>query len=113
MNVSELKPEVLLRFEFRLRNQKFIPALPGCYALTTFDGLILYVGLSEQLRVRFGQHRESKEKTAVTDLGRVFWFYHLEAELNEIHRIERAWLNQHLDLHGEFPILNKMSSPVR
>ena len=112
MRVDELTPAVVKRVQFTFRYQKRVPNEPGCYVLATFEGDVLYVGLSENLNRRFGQHRGHKKKCEVTTLGRAFWFYFLEQPEKEIHRVERAWLNHYRSLHGEFPILNGVASPV-
>jgi len=113
MNVDELLPTISNRIQFSLRYRKFAPNTPGCYVLTTFDGNVLYVGLTNNLYRRFSQHRDVKEKCDATTQGIAFWFYYLPAAEKEIHRIERGWLNQYQAVHGEFPILNKVSSPVK
>jgi excinuclease UvrABC nuclease subunit len=113
MKVSELVPKVGNRVQFSLKHRKFVPKDAGCYVLPTFEGDVLYVGLTDNLHRRFGQHRDVKEKCNPTTQGMAFWFYYLPSQAKEINRIERSWLNQHESLHGTFPILNKISSPVR
>ena len=112
MKVSELSPAVVERVQFTFRYQKQVPSEPGCYVLTTFDGDVLYVGLSDNLSRRFGQHRGADEKCEVTLLGRAVWFYFLEQPEKEIRRVERSWQNQYSSVHGDLPVLNKVASPV-
>lgn len=112
MNISELVPTVQNRLQFTYEFHKFAPSEAGCYVLTTFDGQVLYVGLTEDLKRRFGEHRDNKDKCALTIQGRASWFYYLVLDQKEIYRVERAWLNGHLDAHGVLPILNKINSPV-
>ena len=112
MRVSDLSPAVVDRVQFTFRYQKQVPSEPGCYVLTTFEGDVLYIGLSEDLGRRFGQHRGNDEKCDVTALGRAFWFYFLEQSEKEIRRLERSWLNQYASIHGELPVLNRVASPV-
>lgn len=113
MNVDQLVPKVSDRTQFNLKHRKFVPKQAGCYVLTTFDGVVLYAGLTDNLNRRFGEHRDTKEKRASTAHGLAFWFYYLASEIGEINRIERAWLNHHVSLHETLPILNKVASPVR
>jgi predicted GIY-YIG superfamily endonuclease len=80
--------------------------------LTAFDDEILYIGLTEDLHRRFFQHRDKQEKRAPTSKGVAFWFYYMVCHEQEIARIERSWLNQYQELHGELPPLNKIQSPV-
>lgn len=113
MKIQQLIPAVEKRFEFTLKFRKFVPQSIGCYVLTTFDGEILYIGLTDNLNRRFFEHRETKEKRTPTPNGKTFWFYCLTCEEKETFRIERTWLNQYLEVHGVLPVLNKIYSPVR
>lgn len=112
MNVTKLVPQPVERIQFHLRMKKHVPAKTGCYVLTTFDGLVLYVGLATSLANRFAQHCETKEKCDPTADGRAFWFYFLEVDSKELNRLERTWLNQFSAIHGRRPILNKVDSPM-
>ena len=113
MRVGELAPAIVKRVQFSLRYQKRVPNESGCYVLATFGGVVLYAGLSDKLRRRFGQHRGVEEKREVTSLGKAFWFYYLEKPEKETRRVERSWMNQYRSIHGERPVLNKVDSPVR
>lgn len=113
MKADELIPKVKERVQFSLKNRRSVPKEAGCYVLTTFNGEVLYVGLTDSLYRRFFEHRDTKEKRNPTKQGLAFWFYYLVIDKKEINRIERGWLNQHLSLHGTYPILNKVHSPVR
>ena len=112
MNVSELTPKPKIALLFRLSSFRQVPAIAGCYVLTTSGGLILYIGLSENLRVRFQQHLDNPEKTGTTEQGRAFLFHCLDCDNGNLNQLERSWLNQYVVKHGSRPILNKMDSPV-
>ena len=86
--------------------------MAGCYALTTFDGPILYIGLSVDLNARFQQHLGNPEKIMLTGNGKAFWFYFAGYNNENLNKLERTWLNQYQTEHGERPILNKIDSPV-
>jgi hypothetical protein len=110
MNIVELFPAPTHRQPFRMSHQKFVPSKPGCYVLTTFAEVVLYVGLAVDLRRRVGEHLESPDKTGETQLGRAVWFHWLEtAELN---KVERTWLNIHIQHEGHLPTLNSVYSPT-
>jgi hypothetical protein len=113
MNINLLIPKVDLRLQFSLGCHKFVPKEAGCYVLTTFDGTILYIGLTDNLYRRFSEHRNSKDKNHQTAHGTAFWFYYLICEESKINLIERTWLNSHATEAGLLPILNKVNSPVR
>lgn len=112
MKVDELKPLPPKRVRFTLAAQKTVPVASGCYVLAAFDGTVLYVGLATSLKIRFFQHRESKEKCSPTPDGKAFWFYFYECPLKEINMVERSWQQQHVVFHGRLPALNKCESPM-
>lgn len=78
--------------------------------LSTFEGDVLYVGLAVDLRHRINDHLDNPEKTNLTEKGRAVFFYWLETE--EINKVERTWLNIHIQHEGVMPVLNRIYSPV-
>jgi hypothetical protein len=78
--------------------------------LTTFEKLVLYVGLATNLRRRMNEHLDSPEKTRATEKGRSVLFHWLETP--DINKVERTWLNIHVQHEGAYPPLNKIYSPV-
>ena len=112
MNVSELNPEPTSKALFKLSSFKQVPKIGGCYVLTTFEGLILYIGLASNLYIRFQQHLDNPEKTDATGDGRAFWIFFTHYDEGNLNRLERTWLNHYVSHHGCLPILNKINSPV-
>lgn len=110
MKLSSLIPAPTKCEPFRRSRERFIPASSGCYVLTTFDQTVLYIGLSINLRRRMNEHLDNEEKTALTKQGRAVLFYWMESE--DTNKIERTWLNIHIQHEGVIPILNKVFSPV-
>ena len=110
MKVDALRPMPSHHEPFRRDCLRFVPAASGCYVLTTMDGVILYVGLTVNLRARMEQHLDTPAKRAVTPLGLARCFHWLET--NNLQPVERGWLNSHQALEGVWPILNKMASPL-
>lgn len=110
MNVSELVPRPQQHETFKRNRCRFVPERSGCYALTTFLGVVLYVGLASNLRQRMGQHLDSPEKTRETAKGRAVLFHWLETQA--INKVERTWLNIHIQHEGTLPELNKVYSPI-
>jgi hypothetical protein len=110
MNITALVPEPARREAFRRNRERFIPDKPGCYALTNFSKEVMYVGLAKNLRKRFTQHLDSEQKTAVTALGRAILFCWLETE--DINKVERTWMNIHIQHEGALPVLNSVYSPT-
>lgn len=110
MRLSILVPAPTQREPFRRSRERFVPASSGCYVLTTFDQTVLYIGLSNNLRRRMNEHLDNAEKTALTKQGRAAFFYWMESK--DVNKIERTWLNTHIQYEGVIPILNKVFSPV-
>ncbi len=112
MNVNRLAPKVVDRLYFNLSQWNHVPKSAGCYALTTIDGEILYLGLSKNLHRRFSEHRDTDAKRLPTQHGLATWFYYLLCDSKQLNRVERTWLNEHVTEHGTLPLLNKINSPV-
>lgn len=110
MNVSSLIPRPESCEPFRRDALNSIPAVAGCYVLTTAMGIILYVGLAVNLRNRMQQHLSSKAKTMPTSAGKAVLFWWVASDRNNA--LERGWLNQHKIQTGLLPILNCLDSPV-
>ena len=110
MNVADLVPFPPHVESFNRNRERFVPEASGCYALTTFSRVVLYVGLAKNLRTRMNNHLDSEAKTAVSPEGRATLFFWIES--NEIHKIERTWMNIHIQHEGQLPTLNSVYSPV-
>ena len=103
MNIGELNPEATYCQPFNRNKERFVPEVAGCYVLTTFEGMILYVGLTDNLRRRLNEHLDSAQKTGLTKFGRAALFHWLETA--DTYRVERTWLNTHSYTEGALPCL--------
>ena len=110
MRIEKLIPKVQGWEPFARSKAKFVPASPGCYVLSTFEGDVLYVGLAKDLRRRFNEHLENPEKKNPTEEGRATKFHWFETQ--DMQRVERTWINIHVDAEGRMPLLNKVYSPT-
>jgi hypothetical protein len=110
MNISELNPSPTHREPFEWSKERFVPETPGCYVLTTFEGAILYIGLTDNLRRRMNAHLDSPQKSGLTKNGRAIFFHWLETP--DTYKVERTWLNTHSYTEGSLPLLNRMNSPT-
>ena len=110
MKRVDLDPRPERREAFSLRREKFVPTTSGCYVLTTFSEEVLYVGLAKNLRQRMNDHLDNDEKRALTGNGRAIFFYWLERD--DIEKVERTWMNTHIQYESTLPILNKVFSPT-
>lgn len=110
MNVADLIPLPAGRDAFRRSRERFVPDRAGCYVITTFEGIILYIGLTVSLRRRMNDHLDTPAKVTATALGRGVWFHWLETR--DTNMLERTWLNMHLNAEGKLPPLNHLYSPT-
>ena len=110
MNLSHLIPQPTLFETFNKRRLIHIPDKPGCYVLCAFSRTVLYIGLSINLRRRMNDHLDDHEKTRETKNGRAVLFYWIEGL--ELNKVERTWLNIHIQHEGAMPPLNKIYSPT-
>ena len=110
MNVEKLDPPPDNKKPFRRSHQKFVPDRAGCYVLTTFADVVLYVGLAVDLRRRMGEHLDSPGKIEETAIGRAIWFHWREDD--QLNRLERTWMNIHIQSEGRLPVLNGVYSPT-
>jgi len=110
MKIDALSPLPIASEPFRWDRQKFVPSAAGCYVLTTFSGDILYVGLAIDIQRRMGQHLETPAKRAPTPQGRAVTFHWLLC--SDLEKVERTWMNIHIEHEGRLPYLNGAYSPV-
>lgn len=110
MTIDKLIPPPTNRENFKHSSLRFVPEAAGCYVLTTFDNVVLYIGQAVNLRRRMNDHLNDPRKTGLTAQGRAFFFYWLEYEV--IGTLERTWLNIHGEYEPRYPILNSIYSPV-
>src|SRR5947209_7742989 len=106
MNICELNPQPSHCETFQRNRDRFVPNAPGCYALTTFEKVVLYIGLTDNLRRRMNDHLDSSIKTRLTGSGRAFLFHWIET--SDTNKIERTWMNIHIQHEGALPVLNSL-----
>jgi excinuclease UvrABC nuclease subunit len=112
MKIDELDPLPTNKLLFKLSSYRSVPQESGCYVLTTFDGEVLYIGLTDNLYRRFHEHLDNPEKTSPTSAGKAIWFYFTCYDNANLQKLERTWLNQCSALYSNLPILNKVNSPI-
>jgi hypothetical protein len=110
MNISELIPQPTQCETFKRNRLRYIPETPGCYVLTTFTKVVLYIGLTSNLRRRMNEHLDNPGKTCEMEIGRAVLFFWIKCQ--EVNKIERTWLNIHIQHEGTLPKLNKIYSPT-
>jgi hypothetical protein len=110
MKTTALVPLPARQDSFRRSRERFIPSASGCYVLSTLDNDVLYVGLAKNLRRRFNQHLDNEQKTNVTPFGAAIFFHWFETD--DINKVERTWMNTHIEKEGTLPLLNSAYSPT-
>ena len=113
MRVERLSPSPDQRTRFAWSHHVTVPDQPGCYALVTYTGVVLYVGLATaSIRNRMGCHLETPVKRQGNHLGVPFWFHYILRAAAEVAPIERGWMNQAVLEDGQMPPFNRVYSPV-
>ena len=113
MKVQRLSPPPEHRTQFAWSHHVTVPELPGCYALVTYAGEVLYVGLATtSIRSRIETHLDTTSKRKGTKLGVPFWIHYLLRPAEEVRRIERGWINAAILEDGARPPLNLVDSPL-
>jgi hypothetical protein len=110
MNTRQLIPLPSHWNAFRRSKERFVPETSGCYVLSTFSGVVLYIGQATNLRRRMINHLDSPTKTASTEFGRATLFHWFEC--SDIATVERTWMNIHIQHEGALPLLNRAYAPV-
>ena len=110
MTIDKLVPVPTNRENFKYSSVRFVSEAGGCYVLTTFETVVLYIGQTVNIRRRMRDHLDDPRKTSLTPQGRAFFFYWLEYA--DIGKLERTWLNIHGEHEPRYPILNSVNSPV-
>jgi hypothetical protein len=113
MKVERLMPAPEHRTQFAWSHHVTVPEQPGCYALATYAGDVLYVGLATtSIRSRVGTHLDTRLKRQGTEIGVPFWVHYLVRPAADVNRIERGWMNLAILEDGEMPPLNRVYSPL-
>src|SRR5690349_5742465 len=110
MKIRELIPRPEECETFKRCRQRYVPEKSGCYALTTFNNVVLYIGLTNNLRRRMNEHLNCPDKVCRTSKGKPVLFHWVETD--KVGKIERTWLNIHIQHDGKLPELNKIYLPI-
>ena len=76
MTVDKLVPVPARREIFTHSSLRFVPEVAGCYVLTTFDAVALYIGQSVNIRRRMNDDlndRRKTQQTVVPQNGSTLW----------------------------------------
>ena len=113
MKVERLVPTPDQKTQFAWSHHVAVPNQPGCYALVTYHGDVLYVGLAARsIQNRMGAHLDTPVKRQGGPLGVPFWFFYLVRPALDVGSVEKGWMNQAILEDGEIPPLNRIYSPL-
>ena len=112
MEAGELRPGIERRVSFTLSSGGIVPDQPGCYALTTFSGEIVYIGQTDDLNRRFAEHCGDPDKRVMTPFGVVQFLQFRRCPLSDLNDLESTWTNQYeMRNGGELPYLGRLRPP--
>ena len=107
MKVAELEPPMNNKVSFDLRFVVHVPDTPGCYILSTIYDDVLYIGETNDLRRRIGEHLDDPRMTRRTPEGLASWFHYTELPDDKTYPTEQFMLSQHRYKVGRRPALNR------
>ena len=112
MLVSDLFPKIDTRIKLEYSALDEAPKQSGCYVITTFNGMILYIGQSVNIRNRMAQHLDGRDKEKENPQGVAYFFHYKLLEKIKLNYLERGWVNSYQIKAGELPYFNKVNPPV-
>ena len=107
MKVADLEPAMDARVSFDARFGVHVPDSPGCYILSSIYNDVLYIGETNNLRRRIGEHLDDPRMTRRTPEGLASWFHYRELPDDKTYPTEQFMLLQHRYKVGGRPALNR------
>lgn len=107
MKVAELQPAMDARVSFDPRFSIQVPDAAGCYILSSIYNDVLYIGETNGLRRRMGEHLDDPRMNSRTYLGVASWFYYVELPCDMTYPTEEYMLSQHKYREHRLPPLNR------
>ena len=112
MRAFDLDPPTTERQPFTLASLGRIRGGPGCYALASSDGTILYIGQAQDIPSRLSQHLADDSKSGFTPSGKAQWVQWRFCAASDISDLESWWITQYkLANGGALPYFNKVNPP--
>ena len=108
MKVPDCSPALQSRVVFSRRSIAFTPSTAGCYCFANIYDDVLYIGQTDCLQRRLGQHLDDPRMTSKTSLGLVSWFYYVEIPDRELRTTEQKLVGDYQLKEGELPPLNRI-----
>ena len=96
------------RMVFRRHYIAFTPSVAGCYCFANIHDDVLYIGQTDDLQRRLGQHLGDPRMTSSTSLGLVSWFYYTELPERDLRVTEQKIVGDYMFKEGSLPPLNRM-----
>ena len=108
MKIQECSPAMQSRVAFNRRSVAFTPLVGGCYCFANIYDDVLYIGQTDCLQRRLGQHLDDPRMTSSTSLGLVSWFYYVEIPDQELRTTEQKLFGDYEFKEGTWPPLNRI-----
>lgn len=83
----------------------------GVYVITTFQGKVLYIGKSKNIKQRMKQHLKSN-KTQTTPVGAAFWVNYITCNEHMAYSLEKGLISTYILNEGKLPYHNKIQPPI-
>lgn len=106
MQVGHLQIALSGRTYFQPESLHLVPNHPGCYVLSDWNDEILYIGKTNSLHRRMGEHLNNAQQGGFTYWNNVVWFDYVLLYFHQIDQTEQALLTQHQQQTGTYPVLN-------
>jgi excinuclease UvrABC nuclease subunit len=100
MKPHNLTPIPIYSIAFDTESLDFIPNKNGCYAFTSSNGDILFIGSTNVLKKRLEQHIENNQALEISAV------HFLESDEIKQEIVEKDWHNQFQEFAGCLPPMN-------
>lgn len=107
MKVAELEPAMDAKVSFDPRFSVQVPDVPGCNILASIYDDVLYIGETNSLNRRMGEHLDDPRMNRRTYLGVASWFYFVKVPCDKTFPTEQSMLTQHKYQELRRPPLNR------
>ncbi len=92
---------------FQRKDAWRVPKSAGCYVITNAYRDVLYIGETNNLRRRMGEHLDDGRITKPTPIGRAVWFHYKLIAAIDTKDAEDRLLMRYTTIIGRLPVLNR------
>ena len=110
MNIASIPNKSFHKVQYDFSHVKYLPQDCAVYFMTYYNGNILYIGSSKNLRRRVHQHLVSYRFSNTSINIVVYWVYFLKVD-SYLFAQERGFMNYYILQNGCLPYYNKIYPP--